>query len=81
MTFNYCHDECEHNKGARHYWEETKEDGKKVRRGKSDASNKPLNCDLGYSQTVNSHKGLTHSLSQGSRICARLKKIFAKEVI
>lgn len=78
--FNYCHDECEHNKGARHYWEETKEDGRIVRRGKSDASNKPLNCELGYSQMVNSHEALVNSLKQGSRICSRLKKLFAKEV-
>ena len=78
--FNYCHDECEHNRGAKHYWEETKDDGKKVRRGKSDASNKALNCVLGYSQTVNSHEGYINALSQNSRICARLRKLFGKEV-
>ena len=80
MKFNYCYDECEHNKGARHYWEETKEDGKKVRRGKSDSSNKRLQCDLGYCQTVNGYKALVNAVSQNSRICARLKKLFAKEV-
>jgi hypothetical protein len=80
MNYNYCYDECEHNKGARHYWEETKEDGKKIRRGKSDSSNKSLQCELGYSQTANSHVGLVNGLNQGSRICSRLKKLFAKEV-
>ena len=79
MNFNYCHDQCEHNKGARHYWDETV-DGKNVRRGKSDASNKKLQCELGYSQTIASHKALVNSLSQGTRICARLKKLFAKGV-
>ena len=80
MKFNYCYDECEHNKGERHYWDDTKEDGKRVSHGKSDASNKRLQCAMGYSQTVNSHKALGNALSQNSRICSRLKKLFAKEV-
>lgn|GEM_PF-5299106 len=78
--FNYCFDECEHNQGPRHYWEETTEDGKKVRRGKSDASNKSLDCLLGYKQSVNSFKGLKNSQAQGTRICQRLVKLLIPKI-
>ena len=78
--FNYCHDECQFNQGDRHYWDDPDEQGKHVRRSKSDASNKKLKCELGYNQTVNSHKALINSQEQGKRICPRLRKIFDKEV-
>ena len=76
-NFNYCYDECEFNKGPRHDWEDTDKDGKKIQRSKSDASNKKLKCNLGFSQTVNSHEGLLHSLKHNSKICPRLKTLFA----
>ena len=77
--FNYCYDKCEHNAGARHYWNETTKAGSIISHSKSDASNKKLQCRVGYSQTVNSHKALIHSESQGSRICPLLRKLFSKE--
>jgi hypothetical protein len=79
--FNYCYDKCEHNQGPRHYWEDVDKDtGKKVQQSQSDASNKRLQCELGYSQTVNSHRGLINSQEQGTRVCPRLRKLFAREV-
>jgi hypothetical protein len=77
--FNFCYDKCENNTGARHYWSDTDKDGKVVSQSKSDASNKKLQCNLGFSQTVNSHKALINSQLQGSRICPSLRKLFKKE--
>jgi hypothetical protein len=74
--FNYCYDECEFNAGPRHYWESSDKDGKKILGAKSEASNKKLKCSLGFSQTINSHKGLVNSIKQGSKICPRLKRLF-----
>ncbi len=75
---NYCYDECEHNKGERHYWSEGDGD-KMITMGKSDCSNKKLQCELGFSQTVNSHEAYVNSCKAGSRICPRLKKLFGRE--
>ena len=75
--FNYCYDKCEHNLGVTR---SSYQDGKELITKAETGKNKKLNCALGYSQTANSHKGLVNGLKQGSRLCARLKKLFAKEV-
>ena len=77
-NFNYCYDECEFNTGARHYWEETGENGKKIVREKSDEANKKLQCLLGYRQTVNSHSAYVNSLKNNTRVCLRLRKLFGQ---
>jgi hypothetical protein len=75
--FNYCYDKCEHNLGVTR---SSIQDGKELITRAETGRNKRLNCALGYSQTANSHKDLVNCLSQNARICARLRKLFAKEI-
>ena len=74
--FNYCYDKCVHNLGVSR---RSIQDGGELITTADSGKNKSLNCDLDYSQTVNSYKALINSQRQGSRICPSLKKLFAKE--
>ena len=75
--FNYCHDKCQFNLGVTR---RSIQDGRELITIADSGKNKKLNCELGYSQTVNSHKALINSQKQGTRICPRLRKLFNKEV-
>ena len=80
---NYCYDSCPNNKVPRTFWDEM-EEGKAVRhsaahKGSDTGPKFPLLCELGYRQTVNSHRALVNSKMSGAKICARLRKIFARE--
>jgi hypothetical protein len=81
-NFNYCYDECPYNRCPRNYWTEVINAKPKTFssavKGSLVGPKFKLYCELGYSQTVNSHKALVNSKKQGSRICPRLTKLFAR---
>ncbi|MBE3140250.1 MAG: hypothetical protein IMZ53_06675 [Thermoplasmata archaeon] len=73
---NYCYDKCKFNLGVTR---RSIQDGKELITIADTGKNKKLNCDLGYSQTVNSQKALINSQSQGTRLCPSLRKLFGRE--
>lgn len=81
---NYCFDICEHNKVARNYWSDSDENGKVINHSKalrtdSDGPKFKLICDVGYKQTINSHKAFINSNKNNALICPRLRALFAKK--
>jgi len=71
---NYCFDACEHNTIPRRSFK----DGDKFIVESTGERNMKLRCRLGYKQTVASEKALKNSVDNGTTICERLRKVFAK---